>query len=143
MQVAFKLFQRGVKRSVAEACSLRWFVVRTESADLFECGASRIVLQLHHMYRIADGSERRSGFWAAIADSVLQGSNVGKENVLFFHHVRSQLGRHALKSLVDLGQFWMSLPVNRYHFGQQLVKARKLLLHICMVSGNNVFNQVA
>ena len=83
------------------------------------------MLQLHHVHRVAHGTEDGHGFGPATVDGVFQSDDVREKDVLLFHHVRGQLSGHRLECLLDLAQFWMALSMDRDHFVQELLKTRE------------------
>ena len=49
------------------------------------------------------------GLGRPAVDGIFQSYDVGKKNVLLFHHVRGQLSGHPLECLLDFAQLWMSV----------------------------------
>src|SRR5262249_12968659 len=142
IHTSLKFFQSGIERLVAETCGLGRSVRRSQHVDGFQSLAGRFMLEFHHVDRIADRSERSDWRGFAGASRLLQFFDVWEQHHLFFHHVSREFIGQTCERPLHGSQLGMTGAMNRYYLEEQLLQARDFLLHVTMMCGKNVSNQV-
>src|SRR5205814_10005756 len=101
VEISFKCFQRFIQRAVADTSVCRCGVVGGHGTQVPQYLTRRLVLHHHHANGIVDGAERRKWRWPILRVGLYETEYVGKEYLLFFEHVRLEIGTQSVKPRSD------------------------------------------
>src|ERR1041384_3596238 len=92
MQILLEIFERLIKRPIADARIGGRRVVRRQRAQLAQNVSGSVMFQHHHAHRILDSSKRRKRCSTVLLDGLYQTHDIWKEHLLFLEHVWPQVG---------------------------------------------------